>query len=404
MAANSQPTHIVRPQADEAGWEYWALPSQQGGVPERAADLPRKAPFVLAPPTRTMLARPLWIASDADPIEMARLDFESRHLIRKGQSPVTMRIATVEDRTLVFAVVPSDDEIFSGSWLDAERFEPHARLLDAGDAGLVFWREEAKICYAYFRDGQCVYFSSTGETAVFRELAFSIARCTAWLLAENVLLVPPAKVCLLGLFIESEIDNIAAVTGAEVVVIEDTSPRLPEPPMDAPAPAAVARRNRRDTNKRLVVVGIAVAAVYLALVVAFLAFYMGKSVALQRVQAQARPIALEAAESRYKVERWQAIRPAVDTDIFMLDMIADIAQLLPGDNVRLTQFNANYDRILILGEAASIDQTHKFLNGIRQSSALSMFEWNEVRQPLQVGTVYRFELQGRRPDASDQPE
>jgi len=404
MAANSQPTHIVRPQADDAGWEYWALPSQQGEVPERVADLPRKAPFVLAPPTRTMLARPLWIASDADAVEMARLDFESRHLIRKGQSPVTMPIVTVEDRTLVFAVVPSDDDACSGPWLDAERFEPPARLLDAGDIGLVLWREEAKICYAYFRDGQCVYFSATGETAIFRELAFSIARCTAWLLAESVLLIPPTKVCMLGLFIESEIQNIAAVTNAEVVAIEDTVPRLPDVPMDAPTPAAIARRNRRDTNKRLFIIGIAVAAVYLALVFAFGAFYLGKSVALQRVQAQAKPISIASAQARNDVEHWQAVRPAVDTDIFVLDTLSAVANALPGENVRLIRFIASSDRILVSGEAAEIAQTYTMLNSIKQSPVLSMFDWKERDQPKIVGRVVRFEFEGRRPDASTQSE
>ena len=67
-------------------WLLWNLSAKNGPMLE-----PEISPKILASlrhvllalPTRSILAVPLWVAAEGDPTELAELELSSRHLLRK---------------------------------------------------------------------------------------------------------------------------------------------------------------------------------------------------------------------------------------------------------------------------------------------------------------------------------
>ena len=81
--SKSRPDAVLRPAAD--GWELWRFP-QKGEAScdssPSAKSLSNCRHPLLAVPTRSVLAVPLWISPGGEPRELAELELGSRHLLR----------------------------------------------------------------------------------------------------------------------------------------------------------------------------------------------------------------------------------------------------------------------------------------------------------------------------------
>ncbi|GAB4179128.1 MAG: hypothetical protein Fur0032_19750 [Terrimicrobiaceae bacterium] len=401
-SAKSQTPLVLRP--DAGGWQLWSLPPK--AEPRLLEDLTirRAETLTVAVPTKTLLSLPLWIAPEGDARELVELEFSSRHLTRRGQTAYAVEIHREADRALVLGILPFDEDSIKGKMLDAPAYEAPARLIDPQGADIVLWREEDVICMAFFRDGRCAYFASTGEKTLGLPAASAILRCSLRLEAEEVLSRPPIRALLAGNFPPDEEKTLQDLTGWETVTTQLPPPRLPADQADLAPPAVIEHRSQRSKTRRLtLIVGIA-SVIYLAVVATLTAIYMLKAFTVRDLQAETRQQQPLADAARDDVLRWQAIRPAVDPESFALDQLAAIARSLPGDTVRLTQVVSGNGRILLSGEAGDVSQSYQMLEKLKTEPALEDYEWT-ARQPDIAGrNTIRFEFEGRRPDASTDTE
>jgi hypothetical protein len=111
-----------------------------------------------------------------------------------------------------------------------------------------------------------------------------------------------------------------------------------------------------------------------------------------------------AAESQRMVSSWNDLRIAVDPTAFAIDQLDAVASQIPGEQVRLTQYNYDNGRLVITGEAVDVSQAYEFFEKVKKVPMLQDYDWTS-RQPQLAGrNKVRFEMEGVRPDAKTAEE
>ena len=395
------PESILRPGA--GGWELWRFPPKGGPKVERNPGIKAVAAsprMLLALPTRTLMAIPLWVAEQGDPRELAELELSGRHLIKRDSEVRIIPIDSSDGRSLVLAIAVGDDSPAAEYFSKARFFDIPARLFDPGKADVLVWREFGDLVYAFYRNRRCVYFSASGEVSPGPAFCGLVVRTALRLRVEQVIGGLPSSICMIGDF--SEADCQAVGSGLRLTVEHPTPeppPLIPAVPAEVAPPAARRARVKRKSARKLAVVAFAALAAYL-----LLASVLGVDILLKRIQIDLLnknivAIGPEAEQAKNLVIEWKEFQPAVDPRSFVLDQLAAVAAELPGDQVRMTQFTLNNGRLLLTGEATDISQAYSFLEKVKKSPVLQNYDWTS-RQPQLAGkNKVRFEMEGVRPDA-----
>jgi len=394
------PDALLRPGVSE--WELWKFPPKGPPSCEPSPSAKTLSSFqrlVLALPARDLVAIPLWISAEADPVELAELELSSRHLLRRHAAVHAIRLETLGERALILALATSDEAKAAPFFPSARAFEVSARLWDPGESDAIVWRELREICFAFFRDKRCVFFSATGETSPGPAFCGVFSRSALRLKAEGVLARTPATLRVFGGFPPDEVSSLAGSLLVDMEVVESPPPQLPHPLSNPAPPIAKIAAARRVTRNKLAKVATLASALYLAIVAALAGEFVVRSRELGKLQSNIAEIAPAATEAKRTVTEWREFRHAVDPESFALDQLAAIAREVPGEQVRLTQVAMENGRLLIAGEAADVAQAYALFEKIKVSPALQQYDWT-ARQPQLAGkSKVRFEMEGVRPDA-----
>ena len=401
------PDALLLPSASE-GWELWKFPQKGPPAREPAATAKALASFrqpLLAVPTRSALAVPLWIASGGNPSELAELELSSRHLLRKGAEVCSVPILEHEGRSLILALAVSDDELCSEFAAKALGFEVPARLIPTGAADIAVWREFGNLCFAFYRDGQCVFFADSGEQTAGPAFCGQLSRTALRLRAEGVLLRIPAQVLLLGTFAEADCNAVGHALRIDWEhKPEPPPPSIPPTPSNAAPPAGRREILKRERNKKTTLIAAIVLAVYAGILLIVAADLAAKKIELSGLDSQLAALAPQSDSAERLVADWKRYRAAVDPGEFAIDQLAAVAGEIPGEQVRLTQYNLDNGRLVIAGEAVDVSQAYEFFERIKRNALLRDFEWT-TRQPQLAGrNKVRFEMEGAKPDAQAREE
>jgi len=395
------PESVLRPGA--GGWELWQFPPKDAPKGElnpgikSVASAPR---LLLALPSRTLTAIPLWVAGQGDPRELAELELSGRHLVKRDSEVRVLPIDSTDGRSLVLAIAVGDESPAAEYFSKARFFDIPARLFDPGAADVLVWREFGDLVYAFYKNRRCVYFSASGEASPGPAFCGLVVRTALRLRVEQVIGGLPSTIRMIGDF--SEADCQAVGNGLRLTVERvnpEPPPLIPAVPVDVSPPAALRASAKRRGAKKLAVIAFAGLAAYLLLAALLGGDLVFKRTQLDRLNKQAAAIAPEARQAKNLVKEWKEFQPAVDPRSFALDQLAAVAAELPGDQVRLTQFTLENGRILLAGEASDISQAYSFLEKVKKSTVLQNYDWTP-RQPQLAGkNKVRFEMEGVRPDA-----
>ena len=394
------PDAVLRPGAE--GWELWKFPLKGNITLEEAfteKSLDAFSNLLLAVPSRSVLSMPLWIASQGEPAELAELELTSRHLLRKDAEVYTVPILEKEGRSLVLALAATDDETVLEYLKKAKCFEIPARLLDPAGADVLVWKEQGSLCFAMYREDKCVFFAATGDSNPSSAFCGAIARTAMRLRSESVITRMPAKLRLIGDFSEAD----AMSLGHALRLDFEMEKRLPSPVLppvlsDAAPPTARAALLSRSRIKRLTsfaTVGLVIYAVILFFAAADLAWQRFQ---LHRLNNELKSIESVSANAQHLVTEWRQFRSAIDPQAFAIDQLAAVASEIPGEQVRLTQYNYDKGRLSIAGEATDVSQAYEFFERVKKAQLLQDYDWTSG-QPQLAGRKVRFEMEGARPDA-----
>jgi hypothetical protein len=395
------PDAVLRPGAE--GWELWKFPSKEIPTLDQAfseKSLDTFANLVLAVPSRSVLSMPLWIASQGDPTELAELELTSRHLLRKDAQVYSVPILEKEGRTLVLALAATDDETPHEYLKKAKNFEIPARLLNPAGADVLVWKEQGTLCFAIYCESKCVSFAATGDANPGTAFCGAISRTAMRLKSEGVITRMPAKLRLIGDFLESDAVSLGHALRLDFELEKQhPAPVLPTVLSDTAPPTAreaLASRSRLKRVASLATVGVIIYAVILLFVAADLAWQRFQ---LHRLRSELRSIEATSTTAQRLATEWKQFRSAVDPHTFAIDQLAAVATEIPGEQVRLTQYNYDKGRLSIAGEATDVSQAYEFFERVKKATLLQDYDWTS-RQPQLAGrNKVRFEMEGARPDA-----
>ena len=389
---------ILRPVAD--GWELCVLGT---GSPRVAnPDTKRLAThqsLVLGLPAASCLAVPLWIPEGAE--EIAELELTSRHLLKKDAEVGTIPVFEKGGRTLSLALSVVDDGIPPEFFEFTRRSEPVAMLFPRRWADVIVWRESEALCFALQRTEGCVFFAYTGERSIDFHLTGLIDRTVARLRSEGVLESAPLKAVLVGSFSDEESRRFGDALRVECERVADfPDPVLPERPSRCDPPGVKRAVAKRDRTKNVAVGATIALAIYSVLLLLVAADLGWQRYQLHRLTADVASQQSEAAAAEKLVTDWKTFRTSIDPRLFALDQLAAVATEIPGEQVRLTQYQYDRGRLSIAGEAADVSQAYEFQERVKKSEPLLDYEWT-TRQPQLAGkNKVRFEMEGTRPDAA----
>jgi Tfp pilus assembly protein PilN len=146
-----------------------------------------------------------------------------------------------------------------------------------------------------------------------------------------------------------------------------------ESPIDLlPAPWIHERRRLRRTERlraRMIKGGAGVLGL-LVLAIGYLVWLQFRVNALNRELERLRP---ELTTVQRRQERWSAVSPAFDPGRYPVEILYQVYQSLPSDEVRITQFSQQLDSFTVEGEAPSASQAIQFADSLRENPALEEY-------------------------------
>jgi hypothetical protein len=392
---------ILRP--GPVGWELWKLSGKEG--PQKLEEVSTKAlgafrNLLLALPTRSILSVPLWVASEGDSTEMAELELSSRHLLRKNAETHSVPILQQEGRSLVLGLASSDDPDATEFFKTAKNFEFPARLLPSAGSDIMVWRELGDICFAFLREDKCVFFASSGEPVAGPAFCGTLSRAALRLRAEGVISRIPAKLRLIGDFSREECEALGHALRIDWELVEEVpAPMPPDSPSDPAPPTARVEIHHRAQVRRWGLITAGVLAAYALILLLVAADLVWQRLQLRALAGELAAIEASAEDGQKLVSSWSDVRSALDPGAFAIDQLDAIASQIPGEQVRLTQYNADKGRIVIAGEAVDVSQAYEFFEKVKKVPMLQDYDWTS-RQPQLAGrNKVRFEMEGARPDA-----
>lgn len=412
MKTSRQPRRaLFRPAA--AGWQKWE--QDEAGAWSMAGDAPALADLkpdqggLIAIPVRRAFSLAVWVPSE-DPALFADLVYtqlELRGLAGRSRETTTFawkEVAREANEALLHAVVLPPN-LAPNYWHgEVTEYAVSPCCLPLARDAVSIWEEEGGWVAAVTRGDELVHFQPLTEKFPSSQMALEIWLMLAPLEAGRMLAGGGRVV----LFYQGETPpDLAEWHGAGA--IEVIAEKFPAPVRPAgllgcvPLPVQDLQRAKEQSARRQKIALIAAAAYFLVV----LALAANTLWLWWRAESLRKKIGAESADVeavRTAMQRWSAMEPALDPPGYPLEVLYQAARLLPQDGVRLTLFQMNPERVVITGEASTLQAAQSFQEDVRKNPELAAYDWTmESPRPLPTGSA-RFQIDGIRRGAATATE
>lgn len=394
-------TFLVRAAAGaNEEWELWTVPD--GRVPHLVQRLkrPRESPgpTVVALPAQQVLSFPCWLSTDDRDLaaEVLRLRLEQSGLVQRTTAgvPVDFRLLTIrEGRCLAVATVLQPELPEQLVFEKAVRFEPSAFTLPLLQNRLTLWREAGRLTFVITREGDPVYLQ-TASSAELNEAFLQELNCVFLQLEGQGLINPLLGAVLWGDFTDEEAQVLRKRFGFRVTVEPLPAPRLPKQGsrlLPAQVEALHARKRRRDRVRRLLAGALIL---YVALVVSLIGYIWWERVQVRRLQFSLAASAPTVRAIEGTADRWRNLQWAVDPQVYPLELLNQIASLLPPQGMHLVSFELHKGKVTLRGEASTAPAAFKFAEDIKNKPELQVFTWQMPSPSLRPDGRAEFTIEG----------
>jgi len=256
------------------------------------------------------------------------------------------------------------------------------------------------LCFAFYRENQCVFFASSGETLPGPAFCGILNRTAMRLHAEGVISRIPAKLRILGAFTNEECTALGHALRIDWHLQETfPAPEIPADPSNPAPPTARIQIEQRIQFRKVALVALGAAMIYCLLLMGAGADYIFRKIQYSQLASELAGMSNAAATAQNRVTSWSELRNAVDPQTFAIDQLDAVASQIPGEQVRLTQYNYDKGRLLITGEAIDVNQAYEFFDKVKKFPMLQDYDWKSAQPQLAGRNKVRFEMEGVRPDA-----
>ena len=391
---------MLLPGATEAEpWEAWTTGADAHCL--RAGQTPPEIAAgrdaTLALPVAQVTALPLWLQeTDAKLFDgMIELQLEARGLQPRGRSAIFDRtiVAQEEARTLVLvgvlaATLPAELET------DAfPVFELSARCFALPPDALVLWTEQDRLVLAITRGDQLAYFHALSEPSLTGRVVQDLTCIVAALQMQDIIGVLQQVVVWTDLA-PGETAQLQSRLGLPVRSESRPAPSLPGDAWNL-TPARVDEVKRQQAARRwqgraMVLVALLVLAIGAALGAHL--YLTSRDVAQLQQWQTAHASSLQMVHDTQAA--WKDLQPVVDTSSYPLEALLHVSESLPNDQVHLTLFEANGNKLMLKAEAKNLTAAFTFFDQLKKNPHLKDYTW-EMAQPHSLANdVTQMQIEG----------
>jgi hypothetical protein len=381
-------------------WELWAFSTSKRPQFVRQIKRPADAPgrVIVGLPIRQTVTTASWVATGDRALvpDIVELQLEQQGLIQrngKRSAPDIRVLETQAEKSLALATVllPELDPVLA--FESAVQFEPAGFTLPLPQDRLCIWREQGRIATAVTRGRNPIHLQILGETEIGPEMIHEV-RCALLHLQAQRLCESLLGIVLWGDFSDEEVQQLQK--GLELRVSQES---FPPPTFPAAASKLIpgevevlhARRDRRRRVQRLLLAATAIYLIAIAALVGYIGWQKFQASQLRRQLVTELPTvqAIQATADEWKKVEW-----AVDPQLYPVEVLYQVAQLIPAQGLRLTAFEIVKGKLSIRGEASGAAAAFKFAEDVKASPALKIFRWQMRSPSLRPDGRAEFSIEG----------
>jgi hypothetical protein len=381
-------------------WELWNFPASKRAQFVRRIESPKTVggQVVVALPLRQTVSYATWVPTvDRQVVpEMVQLQLEKRGLVQRqsADSSLDVRILEVqEERSLALAIVLLPDLAPELAVENAVRFEPEPFTLPLPQDRLIVWRERQRLAMTISRGRDPIHFQVLSAEEVSDESVNEI-RCILLQLESQHMINQLLGLAVWGDFTDAEVELLQQGLGLKPFRESLPPPSLPATPSKLLPPQVSilhekARRRRRV--RRLIT---AAAGAYLLAVLAIIGYIFWQQHRITELQNQLSAEHPTVAAIQGTADQWRKVEWAVDPKMYAVELLHQVADLLPPQGMRLSAFQIEKGKLIIRGEASTAAAAFKFNEDIKQNAALKQFRWDMKSPSLRPDGRAEFIIEG----------
>jgi hypothetical protein len=401
MAGKVDKSHIHFLRAvDSKEWELWTFSENRRAQFVRRLSTPSEVPgeMVIALPAEYTVTFPAWLAtSDRSVIpEILHLQLEKRGLVHKHSSNSAVNYRVIETRdnqTLAIATILQPEFPKELAIERVGRFEPSAYAFALPQDRLVIWREKGRLAVAATRGRDPVTVQVLGDSELSDTAALEL-KCIAFQLEAQRLCERFLGITLWGEFSVEESERLQKYLGLKVTRDAVPPPDLPQIRSNL-LPPEVAILHAKRRRRRRILSGIGwLAALYILGVLGFIGYIYWQRYLADGLRKHIQEQAPTVAAIQGTAERWKQVEWAVNPKLYPVELLYQVASLLPHDGLRLTALEIQNGKVAVRGEASTAPAAFKFAEDIKAKPDLQMFTWQMPSPTLRPDGRAEFTIEG----------
>src|SRR6201986_4332092 len=381
-------------------WELWNFPASKRAQFVRRIESPKTVggQIVVALPLRQTVSYATWVpTADRQLVpEMVKLQLEKRGLVQRQSvdSSLDVRILEVqEERSLVLAIVLLPDLAPELALENAVRFEPEPFTLPLPQDRLIVWRERQRLAVTISRGRDPIHFQVLYAEEVSNESVNEI-RCILLQLESQRMINELLGLAIWGDFTDAEVELLQQGLGLKAFRKSLPPPSLPTTASKLLPPQVSVLHEKPRRRRRIRRLIAAAAGAYLLAVLAIIGYIFWQQHRITELQSQLSAEHPTVAAIQGTADQWHKVEWAVDPKLYAVELLHQVADLLPPQGMRLTAFQIEKGKLIIRGEASTAAGAFKFNEDIKQNAALKQFRWDMKSPSLRPDGRAEFIIEG----------
>ncbi|MEZ5385123.1 MAG: hypothetical protein R3F13_06370 [Prosthecobacter sp.] len=259
---------------------------------------------------------------------------------------------------------------------DSERFEPSPLMLPLRSDSVMVWKELGRFVLALTHDQALVHVSVLTARQLDVAAAFEIRDLIAALQS-------------LGIATNTESVHVWTACDTDFVpqlacLIDDVSiskeprpdPRPPRTPSGLLPPSVAQERDSRLQRRRQALMVAVASAAYLCFFGAWWLSLLWRESHVEAEFASVVKLQPEIEEVREAQAQWQEMEPALNPDLYPVEIFHQVVSLLPPEGIRFKEFQMDGDKLVIGGEATTVNHALGFKDKLAACLPLQRYSWN----------------------------
>ena len=323
---------------------------------------------------------PFWSLSQENvPEEAVALRWEALGVSNSGASSLWLHwmVMRQNQRVLAATMALTEEGCCADGWQHhPEQFEPSVRMLPLPENGIAVWQELGRCVVAFTRDGKLLHAAVLAARVLDVDAAFELRDLCAALQAHEFMAEP--EVIHIWTACETDFVPQLACLFLEAGVHKEPRPD-PRPPATAsgllPVQVAVRRQEQQVRQGRLLLLA-AAAMIYLFFFGAWWLRLQWRDARLNRAETELAVRKPEIDRVTQAQAHWLAMEGAINPDLYPMELFHQIVSLLPEEGIRLKEFQIDNGKIIVSGEAATVNHALGFKGRLAASEALQHHAWS----------------------------